>query len=286
MQLYKTFLFILFTSCLISIDLYSQEDVLRPKKIENDMEMYESENLYSNPFSFGIEAGINYNMFSQTLTWEPPVPNSILNVFESANGISPYFALLMDVHIANGFGIQLKAAYEGRSVSNSYTGIADCYDVTTDTYNDAEMKNEFKLNGADIGISLLYRFNLTNELILTAGPMYLTQAGDYEQEWNQTIISEGCFFNMGTPDQSTTRSFVNDVSIDSRIGIDAGVYYRIPIGGTLVLAPQARINYMFSKVRENFQAMDGSRADEFGESLISYEDAMLHALKFGLILWF
>ena len=46
----------------------------------------------STPIILGIEGGINYNMFSQTITGL--LPNSRNEVFKSGSGFSPFFGAL------------------------------------------------------------------------------------------------------------------------------------------------------------------------------------------------
>jgi hypothetical protein len=266
--------------------LFSQENVLKPKSPARTAEITPSEvSIYK--IGFGLELGLNYNMASQTLTWQPEIPQSIYNVFKSASGISPYFAALVDFPIDNKFGIQAKVAYDMRSYSNTYTGIADYYDFNNSIAVDGNEAQKIEVTGADISISAMLRYNISNDLVMSVGPMFSIPAGDYSQDLTQTSLSDGRNFydEFGNPFKERVVSS-KITNIKTRIGIDLGFGYNIPISSSMVLTPQIRMNYYFSKINDDEIVVDDTRAQDFGNSFLSATDAKLQALKFGVCLWF
>jgi hypothetical protein len=285
---------ILVSILFISQATFSQENVLRPKSpAKVDAPPIMPQQKYRT-VSFGIEAGLNYNMFSQDLSWSPEVEQSIFNVFEKASGISGYFEAFIDIPIDNreqgysNMGIQVRLGYEGRSYSNSYTGIVDCEIIDFGTFVEAEEKLEMDISGADIGLSALFRYNFSQNFAMTVGPMVLIPAGNYFQTLTETILSDDCYFNYGTPDQSKVQISEAEIeNVKTRFGLDIGFSYLIPISAYMMLAPSVRLNYLFNKIGEDQSTVDGTRAvSNGGASLFLAENAKLHHLKFGLALWF
>lgn len=268
-----------------TVSNYSQENVLKPKKPVVDI--VEPINYYR--VGFGIEAGLNYNMYSQSLTWSQEIPNSVFNVFEKASGLSPYFAAIIDfpISIDNKYGLQVKLAYEGRAYDNSYTGIVDCQEVISGSVFDAPQSNKVEVSGADFGASLMLRYNVTSEFQITVGPMMLMPLGNYNQKLTSTLLSEECYFNFGTEFESKVQVIEGELdNIETRYGIDFGLSYMIPISDNVMLAPSVRLNYMLTNISDNVVTTDNTRLNNFGSALLAAENSMLHSLKFAIGLWF
>ena len=264
----------------------SQENVLHPKSPATEEAPIIQEGKYRT-VSFGIEAGLNYNMYSQDLSWFPEVPLSVYNVYEKGTGISPYFAFLIDFPIGSNLGIQAKLAYDMRSMDNTYTGFRDFTEFNSGSIYDAEVKAENKITGADISISALLRYNITNEFVLTVGPMVSIPAGDYTQELTQTSLTEGVYFWDTFGNFSSVLVESDEIAdVKTRIGIDLGLGYEIPLSSNLKLVPSIRLNYMFSNFHGDMYMLDDTRQSLYGEADLFRTDSKLHHLKFGLALWF
>ena len=285
MSLSKTFLLVLLFISFSQI-LMAQENVLKPKTPAKEVARDDAEYDYY-PIGFGIEAGINYNMFSQTLSWESEVPQSIFNVFKSASGISPYFAVAADFPINGQMGIQAKIAYDGRSYSNTYTGVAEYYDFVNLVYLDGDEEQKLEITGADISISALFRYNFARNLVLTVGPMISLPAGDYTQKLTQTSLSEGRYFYDEEGNAYKVNVRTDKITdIKTRFGLDLGLGYKIPLSSSMTLIPQVRFNFMLSKITDDQTVVDNSRAVQYGEPFLHATDAKLQTLKFGIGLWF
>jgi hypothetical protein len=265
---------------------YAQENVLRPKSnVVEEEKSTSAEGLYT--IKFGIEAGLNYNMYSQNLEWIPVIPLSVTNVFKKASGISPYFAVSLDFPIDSKFGIQTKFVYDMRSMDNTYTGFRDFLDFTSGNIYDAQVEAKNKITGADISISALLRYNITNELVLTAGPILSIPAGDYTRELTQTSLTDGVYFwdEFGNSSSVLTVSEKID-DVKTRIGIDLGIGYKIPLSTSIILEPNIRLNYFFSNFHGDNYLEDGTRDSLYGTADLFLTDSKLQVLKFGLVLWF
>src|SRR5574343_629170 len=126
MGYFKFLLLAIFCFLITSNISNAQEDVLRPKSPQKPSNEGKKNNPNSKKIRFAFEFGSNFDWFSQNLSWEPNVPQSVLNVYESGLGRDNYFALLVDLPITDNLGLQGKLAYEGHTYKNDYTGIRDC----------------------------------------------------------------------------------------------------------------------------------------------------------------
>ncbi|MBX3043640.1 MAG: outer membrane beta-barrel protein [Candidatus Kapabacteria bacterium] len=268
----------------VSSNVFSQENVLRPKKPVSEQQT----EMKSDPYKirFGIEAGINYNMYNADLSWFPVVEQSLLNVYGKGDGISPYFSAMLDFPVSPQFGIQARVSYDMRSFGNDFNGIADCYVDDFSQIIDADVKISTAFSGADIGLSALLRYNISNEIEFTVGPMVLVPAGNYTIEETQTVLSDECFFNFDT---DPTKQIVSEITLDdvqTRFGIDVGFSYNIPLSESVTLAPSLRFNYLFNDIFPGEIGIDDTRFSLFGDSLFELSKTRLNLLKFGLALWF
>ena len=276
---------------LMTSNLYSQdEDVLRPRGVRNDQSRANSSSSSSKtPLILGIEAGLNYNMFSQTITGL--VPNSRFAVFESASGISPLVGVFLDVAIADNLGIQFKVAYDQKYIKNTKDAIIDCQIFgVTGSIVDAQISGEFTNTVSYIDLTPLLRWNITPELFLLVGPTVHLQIGNGSGTFTETITSSGdCYFNFGTPDSSKTSTLTFDSlgTVSPRIGAQIDLGYKIAVSPTISLVPKVGYQYMFTKLASDEVGTDNSRQLSTGlVSPFTATNKILNSLQFTLGLWF
>jgi hypothetical protein len=268
------------------------EDVLRPRG-GGRMGRNSSSNSSSSstPIMLGIEAGINYNMFSQTITGL--VPDSRFAVFGSGKGISPLVGAFIDVGLTHNLGLQVKLAYDQKKFGNTKDAIRDCR-VTdpifgTTSVVDAQITGEYTNTITYIDLTPQLRWNITPEFFLLVGPTVHFKTGNASQTFTETISSQGdCFYNIGTPQQSKQLTISSDsVSVNSpRFGAQIDVGYKFILSPSVFLVPKAGFQYMFTRLVDDENGFDDSKALTLGIVPISLTDRLLHSLQFSLGLWF
>lgn len=159
--------------CLITSTLYSQEDVLRPNgrtstsvgsAADKSDGASSSSKSGRTPFAIGIEGGIGFNFFSQTL--QAGTPQDQINTFGKGNGIGGFGALVADIGISDIVGIQSRIGYQVMNFSRSGTYQLDCPDQSglgTDTvanidYEDDNTGFEYYTLGLSIRVTPIKNF--------------------------------------------------------------------------------------------------------------------------------
>lgn len=287
------------------------EDVLRPhgSKTERNTGSNSSSRISKSTVIFGIEGGINYSMFSQTMNRTgAALADSPENVLESGDGISPYFGIMADFPIVSSVGIQLRALYDPKKVSNTFNGTVD---ATTNTIppriTDMPTTSEFTLTMDNLSIAAALRVDLTPSVFITAGPMAQFTLGDVKRKdiWSSAkpdtftinINYEGKLGPNTSISRETTSAtnFMPNIPPNTpnaspfkkvRIGLEVGLGGKIDIGSNLWLVPQVRYQYMFTPLNDNFKANDLSRTLTNQQSVIEFSNPKLHSLQIGLGLWF
>ncbi|MBI3260284.1 MAG: outer membrane beta-barrel protein [Ignavibacteriae bacterium] len=274
------------------------EDVLRPHGGGRMGASSSNSSSSSTPIMLGIEGGINYNMFSQTMSGI--VPNSRFAVFESGSGVSPFIGAFVDIGLAHNLGLQIKLAYDQKNFSNTKDAIRTCQyidPILGPQVTNANVTGEFTNSITYIDITPQLRWNITPEFFILVGPTAHIKIGSASQTFTETISSDGaCFYNFGLPTQSKTFQVSSDsVAVTStRFGAQIDVGYKIPLSPSIFLVPKAGIQYMFTKLAEDEAAIDDSKAVSDPNSPTGYtglvpftaNDKMLHSLQFSLGLWF
>ena len=150
--------------------LFSQEDVLRPdgKPGGYGEAVYDDYEYSGSPFSIGFEVGGNYNMFSQNLSWDPPLTEPIIESMEDGSGLSPYFGVFADIPINYMFGVHLKLQYNSIFYSNSGTGLIDGFNSNTGTYNEIAAELEWDNSFAYFNIEPSLRINFNKDFFCFA----------------------------------------------------------------------------------------------------------------------
>lgn len=293
----KTVLTLFALMVVLPFSLHAQdEDVLHPRgggKMGSG-----SSSSSSTPIILGIEGGINYNMFSQTMSGL--VPDSRFAVFESGSGISPFFGAFVDIGLTNNLGLQIKFAYDKKDFGNTKDAIRTCeyFDpILGPQVTNTNVTGEYTNSITYIDITPQLRWNITPEFFILVGPTAHIKAGNASQTFTETISSNGeCYYNVGQPTQSKTFQINSDsVAVTStRFGAQIDIGYKIPLTSSIFLVPKAGIQYMFTKLAEDEAGFDDSKAVSDPTSPTGYKglspltatDKMLHSLQFSLGLWF
>jgi len=278
--------------------LYSQEDVLRPKGKPGGYD-YTFER---SPFIIGFEGGINFNMFSQKLWWNQEYyengPPTAFDGIESGNGISPHFGVLLDIPINNNIGLQARLSYDMKNVSTTSSGFD--WALFIDGAFPREIDMEVDQTSSYLTFTPLLRINATENLFFTVGPTFHFLMGKVEQTWKATVPNADADLNQfffwdaigmsGNSDEVIIESDTDNnfdgveenSSFSTRVGLEAGVGYKIPISQGVYLVPQGRFQYMITKHMEDSEWIDPF----FGGTIETTTDKMLHSLQFALAIWF
>jgi hypothetical protein len=217
---------------LLNYFVIAQEDVLRPR-----MDSQLKSNYKEAGFYIGFEAGLNFCFLSQTIS---PNAAPVFETIKSASGIAPFFGIIADFPINESFGIQTRLNYDSKHVSNSGSGIdyATIGDITFSHPMDLTVEQDIKY----ISWSILARINATNELFFTIGPTIQLKSGDIETNWNPLVKDGMNLWNfpfwgdpakngLGLSGTSGTAKTIESGAINTRVGLELGVGYKIPIGG-------------------------------------------------------
>jgi len=291
---------ILILILLLSVSIvFSQEDVLRPKGKPGGYDY----TFDRNPFIIGFEGGINYNMYNQTLAWddnyyeERGIPNhpTVFDGIESANGISLHFGMLLDVPINSTLGLQARISYDMKNYGTTSSGYDWAYWWDIQGYTQENMDLDVDVTSSYLTFTPLLRINANDNLFFTVGPTFHFLMGDIETTWTPTVRSDRLatldqfqFWNRPGGDGQSTAEFKtstadpDEQAFSTRVGIEAGVGYKIPIAKSIYLVPQGRFQYMFTKQMEDTGWYDLQTLEVFQTTT----DKMLHSLQFALAIWF
>jgi len=280
--------------CVITSTLYAQEDVLRPNgrttssvgsaadKTDNGST---SSNKGKTPFAIGIEGGIGFNFFGQTLM--TGTPQDQINTFGKGNGIGGFGAIVADIGVSDMIGIQPRIGYQVMNFSRNGTYQLDCPDQSgmgTDTvasidYSDDNTGFEYYTFGLSIRVTPVKNF-----MVLLGPTFHFRNSGSAPTvSGSGTITSpEHCWFYDQIPDgirdSSKTSTFTDDVPNvnDFRAGLDISVAYKFELNKSWALVPRAGFQYMFTKVAK----------DQVENNITFASDRVLNTLQLGVGLWY
>ncbi|MCZ2131853.1 MAG: outer membrane beta-barrel protein [Bacteroidetes bacterium] len=284
------------------------EDVLRPSGSPTERHISGAGARASRQMILGFEGGINYSMFSQTLTRTGfMLPDSPENVLESGTGISPYFGITADFPIVKSVGLQIRALYDAKKVGREISAAADGTNDFSFEIVNVPLTSKYTLDMTNLTTAFALRVDLTPSVFITAGPMAQFTVGDVKRNDEVRITKADSFYfrvdydnvpgkyssigretnkavSMLSPNQYATDS--GRVYSAARFGLEFGLGAKLDIGRNLWLVPQVRYQFMLSPLYDPFQAFDGSRMLTNQPSLIEFSNPKLHSLQFGLALWF
>lgn len=274
---------------------FAQEDVLRPHGKKGTSENQDW-SYKRNPFIIGIEAGLNFNLFSQTMVWDPNFPHGdVWNGLKSADGISPHFGVLVDVPINKSFSAQLRVSYDMKNYGVSTNGSDyDIYGFGHDMNVSVDVKSAY------ITLTPLLRINATDQLFFTVGPTFHFLAGDMETTWTPNSLDGTQLYDFPfwqrffQPGISTGTVTEKEAAYDqqgnphliqksTRVGIEGGIGYKIPLSKTIYLVPQGRFQLMLTPVTEDTYWIDFANPNTVVETS---SKRTVNSLQFALALWF
>ncbi len=282
MKIVSLFLLVLCMSLSASAQ---DEDVLRPRgSNSSNARRGSSSSSSSTPIIFGIEAGLNFNMFSQTMSGL--VPDSRFAMLASGNGISPLVGAFVDIEVAHNLGLQIKLAYDQKKFGSTGDAIIDCPTLGTGAIVDANITGENTSTITYIDLTPQLRWNITPELFLLVGPTAHFQLGNATGTFTETITSDGsCLFQSN---QSKTSAVTIDSlsTIAPRFGAQIDLGYKFILSPSMFLVPKVGYQYMFTKFADDVSGFDNSREPSLGLVPITATNKTLHSLQFTLGLWF
>lgn len=267
--------------------LFSQEDVLRPEGKPGGYgeAVYDDYEFSGSPFSIGFEVGGNYNMFSQNLSWDPPLTDPIIESTEDGSGLSPYIGVFADIPINYMFGVHLKLQYNSIFYSNSGTGLIDGYDNNTGTYNEIAAELEWDNSFAYFNIEPSLRINLNKGFFALIGLSLQVPVSEVTQNTTATILEEGYTF-QATGTEVNTVETSSDI-LNTRMGLNLSVGYKHHLSNSMYLVPQLHFQFMPSKVTDDqVDGEDTTKQFTEGISTFNATDRQMHHLRFSLALWF
>lgn len=268
---------------LLSNPAAAQEDVLRPRRAST---------LFK-PVTIGLEGGLNFNLFSQTITQTPVIPESFLNALKSGSGISPYVGIVIDLPLSSSLALQVRGTYDSKTFGNKQSAKFDCPGVVSGVeVIDVDVEYTVTANYGGLGLDL--RVDATPNLFFTVGPVAHFLLSDPTVKLTETITTPGstCQWRdaagQPTAGKVFTVSSTDSTYTATRIGLEAGVGYKIPLTPSISLVPQLRFQYMLTKLvpDDSTTQIETTRQQTVGTSTYTITDAMLHSLQLGVAVWF
>ncbi len=277
-----------------SIAAYSQdEDVLRPKGREA-REGEQTNNRRSNsksgknPWSYGVEVGLNLNMYSQSMSGLQP--NSRFAVFESGSGFSPFIGVYLDYALSDKTGIQLKVAVDQKDFGNTKDGVRDATDFDANSLIDAFVSGEYTTKATYFTFTPQFRWNFTQDFFLLVGPTIHIKGLSATRDSMETITApSNVYYAFGTPNESKViKSTDSDFNITTaRVGLELDLAYQYRVTPKMTFIPKIGYQYMFTNFVESKDFDDDSRA--LTQTLVpnvATKDAMLNSLQLSIGIWY
>lgn len=214
----------------------------------------------------GVEGGINYNSFSETINAPADYSYQVLG---QGSKIAPYGKVFLDYGFTENFGLVLKAFYDDKSFGNKGGGNLPCtiHDQTTgDTTTIMSAVNlEYSVSLPYFGATVAARYSILPEWFLSLGPTF--QFGPDSAKGTATFMSTdttggsgGCFFNYGSAEQSKTLTVrYARKSFSTRIGAELASGYKIGLSPGIALVPTVSFQYFFTNILDRDANPDGSQ---------------------------
>lgn len=299
---FRRFLLTLTFFSILMTSAYSQEDVLRPKgKIGTETESYNGGFFDFSRYTIGVDLGMNMNFFNQKMDWFYD-HGTVYDDLTSASGLSPHFDVFYDHWISDNAGLIIKLGYDSKFVSKSTSG------------DDIDNVPFFELSHpVDLQVDILanyvtltpaFRYNVNDNLVLTAGLALHFLAGEVETTWAPEVkdgTELGNFLNWQllaiisgnydglnyTKATFTAKTGINDnpeLAEKIRTGIELGVGYKVQLSKDIWLVPQAKFQYMFTPITTDTFLASGDGTNYY--VILETSKRNLYSLQLSLGLWF
>ena len=287
----KKVLLLVLAFSFLTVNSYSQEDVLRPNGRTDGGGSYSTS--YAHPWALGLEAGLTYNKYGADLNWTdmnglPSSANSINNVFESLDGLSPHLGVFVDYDLSDMFGIHLKLLYNAVKYSNNHDGIVDFTDVQTGQYIGTGISNMDITDSYNFfNIEPHLRINATNELYFLVGPSFQFGFGSENTDIIYTENEDFVTYNTSLPNEgqsSKTQSADTSFS-DTRIAFNLGVGYKFQLSDNIYLAPQIIYNLGLSTYEDVITGNTNQLISQ-EPKILKISNQTLNQIRFSITLWF
>jgi hypothetical protein len=113
----------------------------------------------------------------------------------------------------------------------------------------------------------------------------VTDSGAY---LSQFLFWQSLGFGQTYSDSKTFKqSSTDSIAISSRVGLEAGIGYKIPISSNIYLVPQLRYQLMLTKVEMDTYFYVYPLTDPTNQLIFERtENKVIHSLQLALALWF
>ncbi len=241
------------------------------------------------PFILGFEAGLNYNLFSQKMEWFIP-HGTVFDGLTSAGGLSPFFGVVIGAPIDETLTLMLRISYDMKNFSKTTSG-NDLDGVLGRAHT---MNLTVDVTSAYFTLTPQLLINLDENWFLSGAIPIQFLTGNIETTWKPTsvdgtVLSNFAFWNaLGfgnvTGGEATFVAGTGgaETPIKTRIGLEIGAGYKIPLTNTIWLVPQARFQFMLSEFTEGSRFFNLITDETWEQST----NRMLHSLQFALAIWF
>lgn len=294
-------LLVLMTSAMYAKD----EDVLRPKGRSGSGGSSSSSSSSSSKMNmmWGLEAGLNFNMFSQKLNRDNAIPTSPEDVLAEGFGISPLIGIIGDIPLTNTVALHLRLDYDAKSYSNSLSSTIDA--TSPNGIFEMTVLSEYKASVAYLNIAPSIRFNVSPEVFGSIGLSFQSKITEFSREDKVTdnddnpnsflaidyTNSSGQFSEISRTVSAVTNFLPSIIPpsseyASSRVGIELGVGYMYKYSPTVYIVPQLGYQLMFTPTNDNLSYADISRTPSQRFSTITTADPMLHSIQATVGVWF
>lgn len=282
---------------LCTAGLFAQEDVLRPKGRPGGPSAGGGDAARENDgiwITWGLDLGINYNMYAGDLGFRDAADNDVSSVNTSyktlgeASGLSfPYIGAFVDFHFTPAIGLQVKLAYDPKYVQNEGTGELEYLDENDQLAISPE-NYEFDISGSYINLGVNFRYTFDNSFVLLAGPLVQIPAGKHSTEFSTELTAPGVVYvDPVTQEPLTNRlEFSDEFDVNTRFGLEIGVAYKIPLTESLYLTPGITYQHMMGKYMADAAYLVNTHTVTEGSILFTQQDRSMNSLRFSVGFWF
>jgi len=196
---------------------------------------------------------------------------------------------LVDVPINKSLSIQFRVSYDMKNYGVSTSG--SDIDYLNQIHDFVDLKVD--VASAYITLTPLLRINATDKLFFTVGPTFHFLAGDIETTWSPTLtVDDGTqlndfpfWANSFQPGQTSGSITIKETQIQksTRIGLEGGIGYKIPLSKSIYLVPQGRFQLMFTPVTSDTYWTDMNNPNSVVETS---SKRTVNTIQLALALWF